>query len=94
MKELRYEKQLLIQKIDMQRRVLGLEARSFMGKVGPVASLFSRGQELRSALGSVGSLLKTLSGGGSGDTVGIHTLLSVVQVALPTVKHLLGKAKK
>lgn len=94
MTDTEYKKEILLQKIDMHRRVLNLEVEAFKGKMSPITSIFSLGQEASQALGSVGSLVKTLSGGGLGEAGKLNTLSSLVPVVLPVVKYLLGSGKK
>jgi hypothetical protein len=87
-----YEKQIMIQKIGMHRRLLHLEVEAFKGKISPISSIFSLGQEASQAFGSVGSLVKTLSGGGS--VAAGSTVSSLLPVVLSGVKFLFDKRKK
>jgi hypothetical protein len=92
MTDTEYKKEILLQKIEMHRRMFHLELQAFQGKVSPITSIFSFGQEASQALGSVGSLVKTISGGGGGSSG--TTLSSLLAVVLPAVKLLFDKGKK
>ena len=89
-----YKKEILIQKIEMHRRVLHMEVEGFKGKISPITSIFSLGQEATQAFGSIGSLAKSLTKGGHGQTGIMGSLSSIISVALPLVELIFGKLKK
>ena len=89
-----YKKEILIQKIEMHRRVFDMEIEGFKGKISPITSIFSLGQEATQAFGSIGSLAKSLTSGGQGQTGIMSSLGSLISLALPLVELLFGKPKK
>jgi hypothetical protein len=94
MTDTEYKKEIMIQRIEMHRRVQHLEVEAFKGKISPITSIFSLGQEASQALGSVGSLVKTLTRGGQSQKGIVGSLGSLITVALPLVELLFGKLKK
>ena len=92
MTDIEYKKEILQQKIEMHRRMFHLEVEAFQGKLSPITSIFSFGQEASQAFSSVGSLVNTFSGGGAGAAG--STLSTLLPVVLPAVKFLFDRGKK
>lgn len=57
-----YEKQLLIQRIDAQRKLAALEMRGLKNKVNPIANLVQVGQQALTLASPLRSFARTLGG--------------------------------